>query len=232
MPSAVFTTGLNINHNYSSPTHSVSPTTTLHRGILPFVHGSAPQFNNINSNMDKIITNGSVIAASSLGFRMQDEALETAIDMEDVERDDAKEEEPSEVKPSAKGGMKKQPTNAKPGEPRVKWMPKEDKCLTEAWKTVSIDPITGTNQNSNTYWRRIKTVFDEWKLVGPEFASIHMDRSEKAMANHWATIQKACNKWHDNNDQDFKFLHVFIGIELCEKLTECLLTLAKAMDGV
>ncbi|KAE8813756.1 putative methionyl-tRNA synthetase [Hordeum vulgare] len=73
-----------------------------------------------------------------------------------------------------------------------------------------------------------------------------MGRSEKAMANHWATIQQACNKWHgiqeevmareesganfkrhmvrifdmfhrDNIDQDFKFLHVFTRIESCEK---------------
>ena len=64
------------------------------------------------------------------------------------------------------------------------WMPKEDECLAEAWKTVSIDPITGSNQNADTYWRRVKTVFDERKLVDSDFANIHMDRGEKAMANH------------------------------------------------
>ena len=38
--------------------------------------------------------------------------------------------------------------------------------------------------------------FDERKMVDPEFCNIHMDRGDKAMANHWETIQQACNKWH------------------------------------
>ncbi|KAE8766605.1 Rho GTPase-activating protein 24 [Hordeum vulgare] len=103
--------------------------------------------------MDEIITNGSVAAASSPGFRMKDKTLDTAIDMEDVECDDAEEEEePTELEPSAKGRKKKKRlTDARTGEPRIKWKPKEDGCLAEAWKTVSIDPITNVNQNSNTY---------------------------------------------------------------------------------
>ncbi|KAE8819713.1 putative methionyl-tRNA synthetase [Hordeum vulgare] len=73
-----------------------------------------------------------------------------------------------------------------------------------------------------------------------------MDHGEKAMSNYWAAIQQACNEWHgiqeevmarpvtnanferrmvrmfrmlrrDNNDQDFKFLHMFTRIESCEK---------------
>ena len=75
-------------------------------------------------------------------------------------------------------------------------MSKEDECLAEAWKTVSIDPVTDSNQNADTYCRRIKTEFDECKFVDPEFANIHMDRGKKAMANHWVTIQVACKKWH------------------------------------
>ncbi|KAE8818647.1 putative methionyl-tRNA synthetase [Hordeum vulgare] len=81
-------------------------------------------------------------------------------------------------------------------------MSKEDEYHVEAWKTVSIDPITGTNQytdtnqNTDTYSGRIKTVLNEHKLVDPNFANIHMDRGEKAMANRWSTIQTACNKWH------------------------------------
>ncbi|KAE8803243.1 putative methionyl-tRNA synthetase [Hordeum vulgare] len=106
--------------------------------------------------------------------------------MEDVERDDAEEEEePAEVEPRVKGRKKKKsPTDARPGEPRVKWTPKEDESIAEALDTINIEPITGVNQNSNTYWSRIKTVLNERKLVDPDFASIHMDRGEKAMANH------------------------------------------------
>ncbi|KAE8779434.1 methionyl-trna synthetase [Hordeum vulgare] len=32
-------------------------------------------------------------------------------------------------------------------------------------------------------------------MVDPEFSNNHMDHGEKAMANYWATIQQACNKW-------------------------------------
>ncbi|KAE8766316.1 putative methionyl-tRNA synthetase [Hordeum vulgare] len=102
------------------------------------------------------------------------------------------------------------------------------------------------NRNTDIYWRRIKLAFDEHKLVDLDFANIHMERGNKAMSNHWVTIQTACNKWHgiieeviarpknganiegrmvrmfgmyrqDNNDQEFKFLHVFSRIESCEK---------------
>ncbi|KAE8766606.1 putative methionyl-tRNA synthetase [Hordeum vulgare] len=88
-----------------------------------------------------------------------------------------------------------------------------------------------------------------------------MDRGEKVRANHWATIQHACNNGHgiqeeimarpesganferrmvrmfdmfrqDNNDQDFKFLHVFTRIESREKLIECRLALSKAKHDV
>ncbi|KAE8768948.1 putative methionyl-tRNA synthetase [Hordeum vulgare] len=78
-----------------------------------------------------------------------------------------------------------------------------------------------------------------------------MDRGKNAMVNHCAIIQQACNKWHgiqeeamarpksganfechDNNDQEFKFRHVFTRIESCEKWKKCQLALAKAKDGV
>lgn len=109
------------------------------------------------------------------------------MDMEDDEHDDAKEEveeeEPMEVEPSTKGRKKKKRTSN-----------------AEAWKTISIDPITSANQNANTYWSRIKTAFDERKLVDPNFAIIYMDRGEKAMANHWATIQMQQVAWDSRED--------------------------------
>ncbi|KAE8768851.1 putative methionyl-tRNA synthetase [Hordeum vulgare] len=132
-------------------------------------------------------------------------------------------------------------------------------CQAERSNTVSNDPITGANQNTDTYWGRIKTALDERKLVGPVFANIDMDRGEKAMSNRWPTIQTACNKWHgiveevaarlesganvegqmirmftmyrtDNKDQEFKFLHMFSRIESCEKWREVRLALDRAKE--
>ncbi|KAE8770023.1 putative methionyl-tRNA synthetase [Hordeum vulgare] len=172
--------------------------------------------------MDKIIMSGSVAAASCPGFGMQDETMKTADNMDDElddTKEDGKEEEQEEVEPEPvprRRGKKKRASNGKPTEPCVKSTSKEDECLAEAWKT----------------------------LVDPDFANIHMDCDDKAMANHWATIQMACNKWHgiveevdarpksgtnvegqmvrmfsmyrqDNSDQEFKFLHVFSRIESC-----------------
>ncbi|KAE8793260.1 putative methionyl-tRNA synthetase [Hordeum vulgare] len=155
--------------------------------------------------MDEIITSSSVVVVSYPWFGVQDETMDTAGDIDD-ELNDAVEE----------------------GEEQ----------------TVDIDPITGANENIDMYWGRIKTVFDERKLVDPNVVNIHMDHGEKAMSNHWSTVQMDCNKWHgiveeviahpksganiegrmvwmftmyhtNNEDQEFKFLHVFSGIESC-----------------
>ncbi|KAE8774055.1 putative methionyl-tRNA synthetase [Hordeum vulgare] len=176
----------------------------LRRGPLPFVPGSAPQSNNADAEMEEIINNGSAVAASCPGFGTQKETLDIDDDMDEEEvkqevvKEEVEKEEPAELEPARSKGRKKKKrvANGKPTEPRVKWTAKEDECLAEAWKTVSIDPITGANQNTDTYWRRIKTTFDERKLVDSEFAGIHMQRGDKAMSNHRASIQLACHKWH------------------------------------
>ncbi|KAE8794750.1 putative methionyl-tRNA synthetase [Hordeum vulgare] len=242
-------------------------------------------------DMDEIITSGSVTTASHPEFDVQDETMDTTGDIDD-ELDDAEEEEGEEEAvvvepepgPKKKGGKRKRAANAKPAEPRVKWTSKEDECLAEAWKTVNINPITDANQNTDTYRGRIKTVFDEHKLVDPDFANIHMNRGEKAMPNRWSTIQTTCNKWHgiivevtarpesganvegrvwtkfvdpsslrrvlcrqvlsavcvddsdvrhvstNNEDQEFKFLHVISRIEVCKKWREVRLALDKAKE--
>jgi hypothetical protein len=66
--------------------------------------------------------------------------------------------------------------------------------LAEAWKEVSIDAVTGANQCPDTYWSRVKTVFDEWKFIDPYFRPIRMDHGSKTMGNHWSVVQSACSK--------------------------------------
>jgi hypothetical protein len=70
-----------------------------------------------------------------------------------------------------------------------KWMSKEDECLTEAWKKVSIDPISGADKKSDTFWARVKIAFDECKLVDLDFNKVHMDRNESGMSHCWGIIQ-------------------------------------------
>jgi hypothetical protein len=75
-----------------------------------------------------------------------------------------------------------------------KWRSLEDECPPEAWKTVSIDPISGANQNSDIYWERVKVSFDQCKLMDPIFNKVYMDRNPSGMSHHWGIIQQACNK--------------------------------------
>jgi hypothetical protein len=97
--------------------------------------------------------------------------------------------------PAMKGKKKAAPKKGE-GSRGPKWRSLEDECIAEAWKTVSIDPIFGANQNSDKYWERVKVSFDERKLRDPVFNKVHMDRNPSRMSHRWGIIQPACNKWH------------------------------------
>ena len=92
---------------------------------------------------------------------------------------------------------KKDPKVPKPpAKPHIKWSSKKDVLLAKAWITVSLDPIVGANQNMDHYWKRVKTTYDERWIIDPEYSMIATEHGEKAMANYWAIIQHASNKWH------------------------------------
>jgi hypothetical protein len=148
--------------------------------------------------MHDIINNGSIAD----GAYTQEEG-ETVIKEEEeevVEEGGEYEEDDEPVvaaapAPAAKGKKKAAPKKGG-GSRGPKWRSLEDECLAEAWKTVSIDPISSANQNSNMYWERIKVSFNERKLMDLMFNKVHMDRNPSGMSHHWGIIQQICNKWH------------------------------------
>jgi hypothetical protein len=188
---------------YDAAMHEgISP--ALRRGPLSFSHGMPPPNDGV---MHDMITSGSMSTASSLGFFTQEEARATEavaaaarggvddhgfgdggqdVDEEEEEQADLDEEDdaPEPTLTSTSKGRKKRKKNSPPIEPWIKWTGKEEECLAEAWKTVSMNGITGANQNFDTYWQRVKLAFDERKTVDPYFNKTVMVHGEKAMAMH------------------------------------------------
>ncbi|KAE8805237.1 putative cysteine-rich receptor-like protein kinase 20 [Hordeum vulgare] len=194
--------------------------------------GRNPQaFNYTDANIDEIITSGSVAAASHLEFGGQDETMDTTDDIDD-NLDDAKEEEgegvavevDSKPVPKKKGRKRKHAANAWPVGPRVKWMSKKDECLGEAWKTVSMDPITSVNQN--TARSTIQMACNRWHGIIEEVPA----RPKRGANVEGQIIRTFAMYRGDNEDQQFRFLHVFSRIGSCEKWRKVWLTLDKAKE--
>jgi hypothetical protein len=203
-----------------SPGYASSPSL---RRALPFAAqsllGGMPQ-----DLMDEIITTGSMASAACPGFLSQggeffsrgggdygQGASGAGVGMDTgTEEADAGAEEGDETVPVGAEGARsedgdtggRRPRKASkvapkpPVEPRIKWTSREDILLAVAWKTISLDPIVGANQALDNYWKRVKTAYDERRMIDPDFASCVTERGQKAMANHWAHIQAQCNKWH------------------------------------
>ncbi|KAK1681329.1 hypothetical protein QYE76_042177 [Lolium multiflorum] len=178
------------------------------------------------------------------GTQDTDEEDEHADLNQEIDKEDALEPMTASSK-----GRKRRKKNSSPVEPRIKWTGKEEECLTEAWKTVSMNDITGANKNFEMYWQRVKLGFDERKIVDPYFNKTVMIHGDKAMGPHWGIMQAVCSKWHciheeiderpvsgadfeaktrrafdwytdDNDGQTFKYLNVFARTEKCEKWKE------------
>jgi hypothetical protein len=203
---------------YDATMHEViSP--ALRRGPLSFSHGMPSPNDGV---MHDMITSGSMAAASSPGFFTQEEerAMEAVaaaarggvddhgfgdgaqdVDEEEEEQVDLDEEDDAPEPTSTSKGGKKRKKNSPPTGPWIKWTSKEEECLAESWKTVSMNSITGANQNFDIYWQRVKLAFDERKIVDPYFNKTVMVRGEKAMATHWGIMQAACSRWHDIQEE-------------------------------
>jgi hypothetical protein len=198
---------------YDAAMHEdISP--AVRQGPLSFSHGMPPPNDGVIHDM---VTSGSMAAASSPGFFTQEKARATEvvasrggvddqndgfgdgtqdIDKEEEEQVDLDEEDEAPKPTLTSKGRKKRKKNSPLIEPRIKWTGKEEECLAEAWKTVSMNGITGANQNYDTYWQRVKLVFDERKIFNPYFNKTVMIRREKAIGTHWGIMQAACNRWH------------------------------------
>jgi hypothetical protein len=163
-----------------------------------------------------MITSGSMAAAASPGFFTQEDARATEavaaaarvgvddqgfrdggqhVDEEEEEQADLDKDDdvPEPTSTSTSKGRKKR-KNSPPTKPRIKWTGKEEECLAEAWKTISMNGITGANQNFDTYWQRVKMAFDERKIVDHYFNKTVMVHGEKAMATHWGIMKAACSR--------------------------------------
>jgi hypothetical protein len=188
----------------------------MHEGISPALRRGPLSYGMPALNdgvMHDMITSGSMAAAANPGFFTQEEARATEVvaaasrggddglgdttedvDKEEEEHIQVDEADDTPEPTSTAKGRKKRKKASPPIEPWVKWTGKEEECLAEAWKTVSMNGITGANQNFDTYWQWVKTAFDERKLVDPYFNKTVMVRGEKAMATHWGIMQATCNK--------------------------------------
>ncbi|CAM0875516.1 unnamed protein product [Alopecurus aequalis] len=248
--------GIDINNAYShSPTYSGTPSPHGLRRVGLFTGSSAEMDDIITVGSNAVVADPGYMDTPD-----EEEGDIVALDTQTTFGEQTTQDKEEDPAPTAKGKRKRKTTSTT-AEPRVKWATKEDECLVEAWMTVSIDSIINANQNGDHYWGRVKKSYDERRMLDPDFAVCTIDRGEKAMVNRWAAIQQVCNKWHgiqeevrhrpqsgsnveqrmvhmfdmyhrDNNDAEFKFLHVFTRIESCEKWKDVRLALAKTKDGV
>jgi hypothetical protein len=91
-------------------------------------------------------TTESVAAASRVGVDDHGFGDGTQdVDEEEEEQAPVDEDDDAPELTSTVKGRKKRKKTSSPTEPRVKWTGKEEECLAEAWKTVSMNGITGAN---------------------------------------------------------------------------------------
>ena len=76
------------------------------------------------------------------------------------------------------------------------YLPEEDVALCRAWIRASENPITGSEQKAETFWR---SVYARFCGYGPEDASkaegTWNDRNVNALRHHWAQISREVGKF-------------------------------------
>jgi len=65
---------------------------------------------------------------------------------------------------------------------------KEDMLLVSAWLNVSLDPVVGSNQSRDAFWKRIEAYYHSNK----DFPST---RNKKSMQGRWSTINTMVQKF-------------------------------------
>ncbi|XP_020266391.1 glutathione S-transferase T3-like [Asparagus officinalis] len=70
----------------------------------------------------------------------------------------------------------------------INFSPEEDKLLIAAWLNTSLDPIKGSDQKKNQFWKRITRYFEDHKSWSDE-------RTEKSLTNRWSKISFSVSRF-------------------------------------
>ncbi|XP_015698572.1 glutathione S-transferase T3-like [Oryza brachyantha] len=94
------------------------------------------------------------------------------------------------AKPIAKVGGSSRPNNRR----SKNFSTAEDRMLVSAWLNTSMDLVTRTEQQSDSYWARIHQYFHQQK----DFIS---DRNQNSLNNRWGSIKELVNKFCEHYEQ-------------------------------
>ncbi|XP_020262856.1 glutathione S-transferase T3-like [Asparagus officinalis] len=87
-------------------------------------------------------------------------------------------------KPCAPSSKKSQ----KQSQGTINFSPEEDKLLIATWLNTSLDPIKGSDQKKNQFWKRITQYFEDHKSWPDE-------RTEKSPTNRWSKISFSVSRF-------------------------------------
>jgi hypothetical protein len=136
------TTSASCSPVYSPAYATTSAPSLLRRESIPYA-----------AKMEDIIAAGSEahVAVGSEAFFAEDTDFAQHADEETQDFEvDVEGEETQEAPEDLGGKGKKKRKSGEPSLSRYKWTAKEDECLAEAWKMVSMDPITGSKTATRT----------------------------------------------------------------------------------